>query len=71
MKNTYEILCRKPQGKRPLERLTCRWDNIKFGLREIVCDVMGLIELAQDRIGDCVNTLMNMCSIEVGNFLTS
>jgi hypothetical protein len=53
MKNTYKILCRNPQGKRPLGRHTCRWDNIKLGQREIGCEVMGWIQLVQDRVSFC------------------
>jgi hypothetical protein len=36
MKNPYEILVGKPEGKRPLRRPRRRWeDNIKMDLREI------------------------------------
>jgi hypothetical protein len=32
----YRILVGKPEGKRPLGRLRCRWvNNIKMDLREI------------------------------------
>jgi hypothetical protein len=35
MRNTYSILVRKPEGKRPLRRFRCRWeDNIRIDLRE-------------------------------------
>jgi hypothetical protein len=38
----------KPEGRRPLGRLRCRWEgNIKMDLREIGCG--GMIDLAQDR----------------------
>jgi hypothetical protein len=41
-RNTYRILVGKPEGKRPLGRLGCRWeDNIKMDLR----DRMGWYEL--------------------------
>jgi hypothetical protein len=41
MRNAYRILVRKPEGKRPLGRLRCRWEyNIK----------MNWIHLAQCRI---------------------
>jgi hypothetical protein len=34
--NAYRILVGKPEGKRPLGRPRCRWeDNIKMDLREI------------------------------------
>jgi hypothetical protein len=35
-RNTYRILVKEPEGKRPLGRSTLRWeDNIKMDLREI------------------------------------
>jgi hypothetical protein len=34
--NAYRILVGKPEGKRPLGRPRCRWeDNIKVDLREL------------------------------------
>jgi hypothetical protein len=40
----------KPEGKRPLGRPRCRWeDNIKAVLQEGGCGGMDWIELAQDR----------------------
>jgi hypothetical protein len=34
MKNAYKILVRKPEGKRPLGRITRRWEgNIRVDLR--------------------------------------
>jgi hypothetical protein len=36
MRNIYNILVGKPEGKRPLRRPRCMWeDNIKMGQREI------------------------------------
>jgi len=36
-RGTYSVLVGKPEGKRPLGRPMCRWeDNIKMGLKEIV-----------------------------------
>jgi hypothetical protein len=36
MKNSYNILVGKPEGKRPLVRQRCRWeDNIRMDIREI------------------------------------
>jgi hypothetical protein len=35
-RNAYRILIGKPEGRRPLGRLRCRWlDNIKMDLREM------------------------------------
>jgi hypothetical protein len=40
----------KPEGKRQLGRPRRRWvDNIKMNLKEIKCNGMDWIELAQDR----------------------
>ena len=37
-RNAYKVLLGKPEGKRPLGRLRCRWeDNIKMDLREVGC----------------------------------
>jgi hypothetical protein len=49
-RNAYRILVGKPEGKRPLRRLTRRWvDNIKMDVRDIGWDGRDWIELAQDR----------------------
>ena len=39
----------KPEGKSPLERPKCRWENnIKMDLQEVGCGYMDCIGLAQD-----------------------
>jgi len=38
MRTTYNILIGKPEGKIPVGRPRCRWeDNIRMDLREIAC----------------------------------
>jgi len=40
----------KPEGKRPLGRPRCRWENnIMIDIQEVGFGVMDWIELAQDR----------------------
>jgi hypothetical protein len=44
------VLVGKREGKRPLGRPGCRWeDNIKMDLQEVGCGRMDHIELAHDR----------------------
>jgi hypothetical protein len=45
-----ECIGGETEGKRPLERSRCRWnDNINVDLQEVGCGGMDWIELAQDR----------------------
>jgi hypothetical protein len=71
----YRVLVGKPEGKRPLGRPRCRWeDNIKVDLQAVGCGVMEWIGLAQDRDSwrALVNTVMNFRFPQnAGNFLTS
>ena len=45
----YRVLVRKPEGKRPIGRPRCRWENIKMDLQEVGCEGMDWIDVAQDR----------------------
>jgi hypothetical protein len=62
-RNAYRILVGKPEGKRPLRRPRRTWvDNIKIDLRDIGCDGMDWIDLAQDKDQwrALVNTVMKL-----------
>jgi hypothetical protein len=48
-RNACRVLMGNPEGKRPLGRSGCRWEDIKVDLREIGWGGMDLIHLAQDR----------------------
>jgi hypothetical protein len=59
----YFILFGKAEGKRPLGRLTRRWeDNIRMGVREIGWKPVKMIHLVQDKDQwrDILNTIMNL-----------
>jgi transposase len=48
-RDTYRNLVGKTEGKRPLGRRRCRWeDNIKMDHKRIGTSGMGWIDLAQD-----------------------
>jgi hypothetical protein len=68
-------LAGKPEGKIPLWRPRCRWeDNIKMDLPEVGCVGMDWIELVQDRDRwrALVNAAMNLwVLLNAENFLTS
>jgi hypothetical protein len=50
MRNAYNILVGKPEGKRQLGRPRRRWEhNIRLYLTEILWEVVEWIHLAQDR----------------------
>jgi hypothetical protein len=49
-RKVYKILVGKPEGKRPLGRLRCRWeDGFRMDLGEIGLGGVDWIQLAQDR----------------------
>jgi hypothetical protein len=59
----HEILFGKPEGKRPSERLRCRWDdNIRVDLKEIGWECVDWKHLSQDKDQwrALVNTVMNL-----------
>jgi hypothetical protein len=50
-RGVYRVLVGRSEGKRPLGRPRCRWDDkIKMYLREIGIDVANWIWLAQDMV---------------------
>jgi hypothetical protein len=56
------ILVGRPEGKKPLERPKCRWENnINIDFREIGIDGANWIRLSQDmvRCRAFVNTVLN------------
>jgi hypothetical protein len=62
-RGVYRVLVGKPEGKRPLERPRCKWEeNIKMDLREIGIDGANWIRLAQDRFQwrTSVSMVMNL-----------
>jgi hypothetical protein len=61
LKTLVRIL--QPEGKRPLGRPRCRWeDNIMMDIQEVRCGGMDWIELVQDRDSwlALVNAVMNI-----------
>jgi hypothetical protein len=63
IRNVYQILVRKPEGKEQHGRPRCRWEgNIRLDLRETGWEGVDWIHLAQDRDQwlALVNTVMNL-----------
>jgi hypothetical protein len=59
VRGAYNILIGRPEGRRPLGKSRCRWeDNIKMDLREIGFGDVDCIHGAQDR--DRWRALVNM-----------
>jgi len=62
-RGVYRVLVGKPEGKRPLRKTRCRWeDNNTMDLQEVGCGGMDWIELAKDRDSwrAFVNVVMNL-----------
>ena len=54
-RNVYRVLVRKPNGKIPFGRPSCRWKvTTKLDLKEVGLEGMNWIHLTEDR-GKCVN----------------
>ena len=74
-RGVYRVLVGKPEGKRPLGRPRCIWeDNIKMDFQEVRGGCGDWMELAQDRDSwrALVSTVMNLrVPKNAGNFLTS
>ena len=62
-RGVYRVLVGKPEGKKPLVRPRCRWENnIKMDLQEVGGGGGDWMELAQDRgrWRALVSTVMNL-----------
>ena len=74
-RGVYWVLVWKPEGKRPLGRPRCRWeDNIKMDDQDVGGDCGDWMELTQDRERwrALVSTVKNLrVPKNAGNFLTS
>jgi hypothetical protein len=63
MRNVYEMLVGKPEGKSPLGKPRREWENnIIIDLKEIGCEGVDWIHLAQvrDHWWAFINTVMNL-----------
>jgi len=63
MRNAYKILVEKPEGKRPLRRPRCRWEDcIRLDLRELGWEGVDLMHLVQnrDQLWALVNVALNL-----------
>jgi hypothetical protein len=70
----YRVLVEKPEGKGPLGRPRCRWEDIMMDLQEVGCGGMDWIGLAHDTDTwwALVNVVMNLrVPQNARNFLTS
>jgi hypothetical protein len=49
MRNSYNVLVGKPEGKESFGRTRCRWKDIRMYLRETGWKGMDWMHLAQDK----------------------
>jgi hypothetical protein len=69
-RSAYRVLVGKPEGRRPLGSPRHRWENnIKIGLRELRCEGMDWISLAQDRDRCCKHSNERLGSRKCWEFL--
>jgi hypothetical protein len=62
-RGVYKVLIWRPEGKRPLGRPRCRWeDNIKMDFSEMGIDGINWIRFVKDRVRwrAFVSTVMNL-----------
>jgi hypothetical protein len=61
-RGVYRVLVGKREGRRPLGRPRCRWENSKIDIQELGCGGMDWIGLAQDVDSwwALVNVVMNL-----------
>jgi hypothetical protein len=65
MRNVYKISVQKPEGKRPLERPSCRWENnMKIYIKQIGCECVWTGFMAA-----CEHNNEPLCSISGWEFL--
>jgi len=74
MRNAYNILVGKPEGKIPFRRPRHRWEDNRMNLSETGWEGVDWMHLAQDRDQwlALINTVMTFRVLQkAGNFLTS
>jgi hypothetical protein len=50
-RNACKVLIGKPEGEGPLVRPRSRWkDNIRVDIKEIVCEIVNCVHMAQGRV---------------------
>jgi hypothetical protein len=54
MRNAYYVFVANPEGKKPLERPRCRWEDITVDLEEMGCFGINWIPMTQRSDQFCV-----------------